>query len=49
MPWQHTPISMLVDHIPRCPCSHYVIRLHDRNVRVFEEFMAETGQLERWA
>jgi hypothetical protein len=38
-----TLISMLMDHIPRCPCSCYVIRLRDRIVRVLEEFMAEAG------
>jgi hypothetical protein len=35
---------MLVDHIARCPCSCYVIQLHDRIVHVLEEFM-----LEAWA
>jgi hypothetical protein len=25
-----------VDHIPRCPCSWYVIQLHDRIVHVLE-------------
>jgi hypothetical protein len=32
-----------MDHIPRCPCSWYVIRLHDRIVHVLEEFMLEAG------
>jgi hypothetical protein len=35
--------TMLMDHIPRCPCSWYVIRLHDRVVHVLEEFMLEAG------
>jgi hypothetical protein len=35
--------AMLIDHIPRCPCSWYVIHLHDRIVRVLEEFMLEAG------
>jgi hypothetical protein len=33
--------AMLMDHIPRCPCSLYVIKLHDRIVHVLEEFMLE--------
>jgi hypothetical protein len=36
---------MLMDHIPRCPCSHYVIRLYDRNFFVLEEFVVVTGRL----
>jgi hypothetical protein len=43
LPW--TPISMLMDHIPRCPCSHYVILLRDRIVHVWEELMAEAGEI----
>jgi hypothetical protein len=35
--------AMLIDHIPRCPCSWYVIQLHDRVVHVLEEFMLEAG------
>jgi hypothetical protein len=38
-----TPISMLMGHIPRCPCLYYVIRLHDYRVQVVEELMAEAG------
>jgi hypothetical protein len=34
---------MLMVHIPRCPCSWYVIQLHDRIVHVLEEFMFEAG------
>jgi hypothetical protein len=34
---------MLMDHIPRCPCSSYVIQLHDRIVHVLEELMLEAG------
>jgi hypothetical protein len=34
---------MLMDVIPRCPCSWYVIQLHDRIVHVVEEFMVEAG------
>jgi hypothetical protein len=29
-------IAMLMDHIPRCPCSWYVIQLHDRIVHVLK-------------
>jgi hypothetical protein len=32
-----------MDHIPRCPCSSYVIPLDDRIVHVLEEFMLEAG------
>jgi hypothetical protein len=35
--------AMLMDHIPRCPCSWYIIKLHDRIVYVLEEFMFEAG------
>jgi hypothetical protein len=34
-----------MDHIPRYPCSWYVIQLHDRIVHVLEEFMLEAGLL----
>jgi hypothetical protein len=46
---------MLMDHIPLCPYSWYVIQLHDRIVHVLEEFMLEAGatkgrdlRLEEW-
>jgi hypothetical protein len=30
-----------MDHIPRCPCSHYyVIQIHNRLFHVVEEFIA---------
>jgi hypothetical protein len=32
-----------MDHIPRCPCSWYVIPLHNPVVHVLEEFMLEAG------
>jgi hypothetical protein len=35
--------TMLLDHIPRCPCSWYVTQLHDRIVHVLEESMLEAG------
>jgi hypothetical protein len=41
MSGERTPISMhTMDHSPLCPCSHFVIRLHDRIINVLEEFMA---------
>jgi hypothetical protein len=40
---ERSTIAMLMDHIPRCPCSWYVIQLHDRIVHVLEEFMPEAG------
>jgi hypothetical protein len=43
MSGERTTIAMLVDQIPRCPCSWYVIYLHDRDVHVLEEFMLEAG------
>jgi hypothetical protein len=36
-----TTFLMLMDHIPRCPCSWYVIQIFDRIVHVHEEFMLE--------
>jgi hypothetical protein len=44
---ERSPISILMDHIPRCPCSHYVIRLHDLIVLVLEKLMAEAGAIRR--
>jgi hypothetical protein len=35
--------AMLIDRTPRCPCSWYVIQLHDRMVHMLEEFMLEAG------
>jgi hypothetical protein len=32
-----------MDHIPRFPCSLYVIQLNDRIVHVLEEFRLEVG------
>jgi hypothetical protein len=46
MSGERTPISMIMDHIPRCSCSHYVIRLHNLIVDVLEEFMAESRAIE---
>jgi hypothetical protein len=40
---ERSTTAMLMDHIPRCPCSWYVIQLHDRFVHVLEEFMLEAG------
>jgi hypothetical protein len=40
---EHSTTAMLMDHIPRCPCSWYVIQLHDRIVHVLEGFMFEAG------
>jgi hypothetical protein len=34
---------MFMDHIPRCPCSWFVIQLRDRIAHVLEEFMLEAG------
>jgi hypothetical protein len=46
MSGERTTIAMLMDHIPWCPCSWYVIQLHDRIVHVLEEFMLEAGAIE---
>jgi hypothetical protein len=43
LPGERSTIDMLVDHIPQCPCSLYVIYLHDRIVHVLEVFMLEAG------
>jgi hypothetical protein len=45
MSGEGTRISMRTEHNPRCPCSHYVIRFHDRIVNVLEEVMAEAGAI----
>jgi hypothetical protein len=37
--------AMLMDHIPRRPCSWYAIQPHDRIVHVLEDFMLEAGAL----
>jgi hypothetical protein len=43
MSGERSTIAMLMDHIPRCPCSWYIIQLHDRIVHVLEELMLEVG------
>jgi hypothetical protein len=45
MSGERSTFAMLMDHIPWCPCSWYVIRLHDRIVRVLKEFMLEAGAI----
>jgi hypothetical protein len=40
---ERSTTAMLIDHIPQCPCSWYVIQLHDRIVHVLEELMLEAG------
>jgi hypothetical protein len=45
MSGERTPISMHMDHIPRSPCPHSAIQLHDRIVHVLEEYMAEAGAI----
>jgi hypothetical protein len=43
MSGERSTTAILMDHIPWCPCSWYVIQLHDRIVHVLEEFMLEAG------
>jgi CheY-like chemotaxis protein len=43
MSGERSSVAMLMDHIPRYPCSWYIIQLHDRIVHVLEEFMLEAG------
>jgi hypothetical protein len=43
MSGERSIFDMLMDHIPRCPCSWYVITLYGRIVHVLEEFMLEAG------
>jgi hypothetical protein len=43
MSGESSTTDMLKNHIPRCPCSWYIIQLHDRTVHVLEEFMLEAG------
>jgi hypothetical protein len=40
---ERSKAAILTDHTPRCPCSWYVIQLHDRIVHVLEEFMLQAG------
>jgi hypothetical protein len=40
---ERSTFTMRMDRIPRCPCSWYVIHLHDRIVHVIEDFMLEVG------
>jgi hypothetical protein len=40
---ERSTTAMLMDHIPRCHCSWYVIQIHDRIVHVLEELMLEAG------
>jgi hypothetical protein len=40
---ERSTTAMLMDHIPRCPCSWYVMQLHDRIFHVLEEFMLKVG------
>jgi hypothetical protein len=44
---ERSTTATLMDHIPRCPCSWYVIQLHDRIVHVLGEFMLEAGATKR--
>jgi hypothetical protein len=43
MSGERSTTAMLMDHIPRCPCSLYVIQLNDRIVHVLKEFRLEVG------
>jgi hypothetical protein len=43
MSGERSTTAMLMDHIPRCPSSWYVIQLHDRIFHVLEDFMLEAG------
>jgi hypothetical protein len=45
MSGERSTIAMLMDQIPRCPYSWYVIQLHDRIIHVREEFMLEAGAI----
>jgi hypothetical protein len=43
MSGERSTIDVLMDHIPRCPCSWYVFQLRDRVVNMREELMVEAG------
>jgi hypothetical protein len=43
MSGERSTIAMLMDNIPRCPCSWYITQLHDRIFHVLEELMLEAG------
>jgi hypothetical protein len=44
---ERSKTAMLMDHIPQCQCSWYVIQLHGRAIRVLEECMLEAGAIKR--
>jgi hypothetical protein len=48
MSGERSTFIMLMDHIFRCPCSWYVIQLHDRIVHVLEELILEAGAKKGW-
>jgi hypothetical protein len=41
MSGERSTFAILMDHIPLCPCSWYIIQLHDRIVHVLDEFKLE--------
>jgi hypothetical protein len=42
---ERSTCAILMDYIPQCPYSWYVIQLHDRIVQVLEEYMLEAGAI----
>jgi hypothetical protein len=46
MSGERSTYAMLMNHIPRYPCSLYVIQLRDRMVHVLEELTLEAGASE---
>jgi hypothetical protein len=47
MSGERSTTTIHMDHIPRCPCSYYVILLHDRVAHVLEEHMLEAKGTEQ--
>jgi hypothetical protein len=43
MSCERSTVAMLMDHIPRCPCSWCIIQLHDQIVQVLEDLVLEAG------
>jgi hypothetical protein len=43
MSGERSTSALVMDHIPRCPFSWYVIQLHDQIVHVLDEFIREAG------
>jgi hypothetical protein len=48
MPGERSIAIMLMDHIPRCPCSWHIIQLRGRVIHVLKVSMFEAGATKGW-